>query len=81
VLRQIKQQHPQAWVYCPADRWRSGIPDLLICSHGQFAAIELKGPGGRLAPIQQITLTRIQRAGGSTWVIRTLKELDDAILP
>ncbi len=67
-------------MYCPADRWKSGIPDLLLCVNGLFLAMELKTPTGRVAPIQDATLNKIRFAGGWAWVIRSVKELDDVVL-
>ena len=57
------------------------MPDALLCVEGKFLAIEFKTPRGRLAPIQAATLAAIRRAGGSAWVIRSVEELRDAILP
>ena len=31
VLRKIKREWPNAWVYKSNDRFTAGIPDLLIC--------------------------------------------------
>ena len=81
IVAAITRRWPRAWIYCPADRWKSGIPDLLICVEGKFLAIEVKTPIGRVAPIQDATLSKIRRAGGSAWVIRAIQELDHVYLP
>lgn len=70
----MKRRHPQAWIYVTADRWRSGIPDVLMCHHGRFIALEVKTPRGRLAPIQRVTLEHITRAGGIAHVVCTVEE-------
>ena len=79
----LLRRWPRAWVYCPADRWKSGIPDVLcvIPPSGFFLAIEVKTPTGYLAPIQTATLAKIRRAGATAWVIRSLEELRHVVLP
>ena len=81
ALAAITKRWPQAWVYHPSDRWRTGVPDALMCVEGKFLAMEFKTPHGRLAPIQSATLSAIRRAGGTAWVIRSVEELRDALLP
>ena len=77
IVRALKTQWPLAWVWHPDSRFTSGIPDLLICVEGNFLAIEVKTPRGRIAPIQHATLMKIRRAGGRAWIIRSVEELDD----
>lgn len=81
IVRAIKKRWPRAWVYHPSDRWRTGVPDLLVCAEGRFLAIEVKTARGTVAPIQEATLTAIRCAGGIGWVIRSVKELDHVYLP
>lgn len=43
VVRALKQLEG-AWVYCPSDKFISGIPDVFLLYKGFFIAIELKDP-------------------------------------
>ena len=48
---------------------KSGIPDLLACVNGRFVAIEVKGDGGTVSPLQQHTLCLINYSGGIAMVV------------
>ena len=43
---------------------KAGIPDLLVCSFGQFMGIELKAEKGEPTMLQLQTLKKIREAGG-----------------
>ena len=73
-LRYLKTL-PKTYVYKASDRWISGVPDLLICSHGLWIAIELKTPAGKVSPIQDYTMRQIREAGGRTAVCRSAGEV------
>lgn len=47
---------------------KSGIPDLLCCVNGYFLAIEVKGKGGRVSPLQRHQIQQIIKAGGDAMV-------------
>lgn len=69
----LKRELEDAWVYHPSDRWQSGVPDLLILYRGVFAAVELKvkydnGRCNKASKLQVVVLSRIQKAGGMTWI-------------
>lgn len=49
---------------------KSGIPDLLACVNGRFVAIEVKGDGGYLSPLQVSTLGKIAESRGIAMVVR-----------
>lgn len=53
---------------------RDGTPDLLVCSRGQFIALEIKLPGRRADPLQQVEAQRVHRAGGLAAVIHSVDE-------
>jgi len=72
VVKFIKTELPGAWIYHPSDKWVSGIPDLLICYHARFAAIELKVGSNKPTALQLHTLKLISAAGGATAVCWTL---------
>jgi hypothetical protein len=52
-----------------ADRAKHGLPDYLIVFDGLAILVELKVPGGRLAPIQAYTLKRYAAAGAFSVVL------------
>jgi len=58
------------WVYHPSDKFVSGIPDIFVLYKGVFAAIELKVQKNPASKLQVITLAKIQRNGGLTWICR-----------
>lgn len=57
------------WCYKSADRFTSGLPDVIFCANGQFGAIEIKDPKGKVTPIQQYTMVRMNLAKGRTMVV------------
>jgi hypothetical protein len=48
---------------------KSGIPDLLACVNGRFVAIEVKGDGGNVSPLQVYTIGKIKDSGGVAMVV------------
>lgn len=47
----------------------AGIPDILLCCRGHFIAIELKAPNGKASELQKYNLEKIQKAGGSAFIL------------
>lgn len=41
-----------------------GIPDIIGCYKGRFFAIEVKAPGGKPKPWQNLIMDLIRKAGG-----------------
>lgn len=78
-----------AWLATQPDVWwlkvhggspyqRAGVPDLILCVRGLFAAVELKAPDNPSAepsPTQRAQLKAIRRAGGAT--IDDARSLDE----
>lgn len=60
---------------------QAGIPDLLVCLHGNFIGLEVKVPERRntLTKLQQQTLDEIKRAGGISAVVTSVEEAESAI--
>lgn len=54
---------------------KAGVPDLLCCYRGQFVAMEVKTPSGRVSRLQEYNIEKILRAGGYGGVVRSV---DDA---
>ena len=48
----------------------AGVPDFLCCVRGHFLAIEAKAGKGKTTALQDKNLHLIERAGGTTLVIR-----------
>jgi hypothetical protein len=49
---------------------KTGCPDILVCWHGFFVAIEVKSLEGDTTPMQMIQLKAITKAGGVAAVVR-----------
>jgi len=58
-----------------SDRFNAGIPDLLGCVCGRFAAIEVKVAPNGLTGLQQASLTRLAESGSATFVAKYNKIL------
>jgi len=61
---------------------RSGIPDIIICYKGKFVALECKAMGRRPSLLQQVTINKIERAGGiaaCVWSLDDVKKIIEAI--
>lgn len=59
-----------------SDRYRSGIPDLLICAFGYFVAIELKVRNNRPTKLQDVEIARVREEGrGVSGVARNWSEI------
>lgn len=55
---------PQAGIY-----GRAGIPDFVGCISGHMFGVEAKAEGGVLTELQRRTITNIEQAGGTMFVI------------
>ena len=75
VIQFIKREYPGVWVYKAADRWTSGIPDLLLCIEGRFYAIELKVGRNQPTRIQRYVIEKIRASGGKAEVCRNVDEV------
>lgn len=68
----IKEEYgDEVWYYLPSDRFRRGVPDIILCFFGYFVAIELKMQNSREvngSPMQQYNLSKIQLANGFSFV-------------
>ena len=56
---------------------RAGIPDLLVLLESRHLFFEIKGPGKKTTPLQQIHIDRINSAGGEAAVVHSLEEVVD----
>jgi hypothetical protein len=67
---EILKEH-DAYHFFPASNGlgRAGIPDIIVCAHGYFVAIECKAGKGKTTALQDRELQRIRGAGGAALVI------------
>lgn len=49
-----------------------GLPDLIFCYRGQFVALEVKMPEGKVSTIQRRRIAEIRQAGGHAYVVRSV---------
>ncbi len=57
----------------------SGLPDVICCYKGKFVAFEVKTEKGKLSKLQEITLKRINEAGGMAFKVTSLEEVKDIL--
>lgn len=57
----------------------SGLPDILIIHEGQPIFVELKSEKGRLSEAQKDVREAIWRAGGYTYVARSIADVEDIL--
>lgn len=57
----------------------AGIPDIIACVGGRFCAFEVKQPSGKLTRLQEITLKKIEDAGGRALKVTSVEEVEAAI--
>lgn len=58
---------------------RAGWPDLLVIYAGRTLYVEIKGPSGRLSPLQVERLKRLKEAGATVAVVRSEAEFCAAL--
>ena len=79
VLAMLKKEFRGAWIYKTSDRWKSGIPDILVCKEGRFFAVELKVGNNKATRLQLYVLKQIKRAGGRVAVCRSVDQVRDLL--
>lgn len=53
----------------------AGLPDLQGCYRGRYVALETKMPGAKGAsPVQRLRINQIRRAGGVSFVVRSVND-------
>jgi len=59
---------------------KAGCPDLIVCAHGRFVALEVKRPsGGVVSPLQKHHIEKIQKDGGIAGVVRSVECVKDLL--
>jgi hypothetical protein len=80
VTRWLDQQPDVWWIKTHgAPYGRAGVPDLLVCVGGKFAALELKAKGKLATRLQELEIARIAAAGGVGHVVHSMDDAQVAI--
>ena len=53
----------------------AGIPDIIACIGGKFYGFEVKNESGQPTVLQEVTMRKIQAAGGIAVVVRSVAEV------
>ena len=53
----------------------AGIPDIIACINGHFFGFEVKTDDGRSTKLQEATIRKINEAGGTAVVVRSVEEV------
>lgn len=53
----------------------AGIPDIICCYRGRFYGFEVKTEVGRPTKLQEATIRRINEAGGTALIVRSVEEV------
>lgn len=72
ILRWLKSTYPAAFIWKAAagPYSQGGIPDICAIIDGHFYGFEVKRPeGGRLSRLQELTIEKINTAGGTAAVV------------
>ena len=57
----------------------AGLPDVICCIRGHFVAFEVKTPEGRLTKLQEVTIAKIQAAGGVAHKVTGVQEVKEIL--
>ncbi len=57
----------------------AGIPDIICSYKGRFIAFEVKTEKGRATELQEATIKKINKAGGTALIVRSVQDVKDAI--
>ena len=53
----------------------AGVPDIIACINGHFFAFEVKTETGKPTALQEATIRKILKAGGTAAVVRSVSEV------
>jgi len=53
----------------------AGIPDIIACIGGKFYGFEVKTERGKPTALQEVTMRKIQAAGGIAVVVRSVADV------
>jgi len=78
VMKRLKAL-PNTHFFKVADRFTSGISDIIGCVNGRFVAIELKVGYNKPTALQKAFLKLIEKAGGVSGVAYTWGDVKDIL--
>ena len=58
----------------------AGIPDIIACIGGKFYGFEVKTEHGKPTALQEATIRKIQAAGGTAMVVRSVEDVKKALV-
>lgn len=84
IQRELTKRYgTDLWVFKVHGGWfqENGIPDIIGCLHGRFFALEVKLPEEKwgLTDLQRAQLDRLEQAGGTVAVVRSVEEALDVL--
>ena len=69
-------EHNGYWVVKTIQCNKRGVPDILACSPlGEFIAIEVKTPEGKVSDLQHFQIEKINYIGGTAFVARSVEDV------
>lgn len=57
----------------------AGIPDIICCYRGRFYGLEVKTEVGKPTKLQKATIRKINEAGGTAVVVRSVDEVKNIL--
>lgn len=82
VIDGLKKQFPDAYIAKIAQGMYSqgGIPDVMFIMRGHYFGFEIKRPVfGKISKLQEVTMARIRRSGGTAAVVSWPEEAEGII--
>lgn len=59
----------------------AGVPDrIVLLPYGKAIFVELKAPGKKLRPIQELRKKELEKLGFDYWVVDSYKEIEDLVV-
>ena len=71
---------PRCWAVKYPGVLRRGVPDVLVCYRGRFAALEIKRPGQSPIKLQRAVMKQIQDAGGTAEVVTSVGDVRSVVV-
>ncbi len=75
VVKMIHQEFPGIWFYKACDRFRAGLPDLILNCTGIFCGIELKVGKNKPTKLQEYEIKQIIKYGGKAITCYSVDEV------
>lgn len=81
LVNKIQKWLKEHGYYCikTADKWTSGIPDLVVIGHGKTLFLEVKRLEGKVSAIQNYTIMQINIHGGEAYIVKSLDDVKNLL--